>query len=146
MVAIGVRRGGPAVVWRGTPLGLRGWRDRRALKGTAQPWCTKTDDEPEGPGHVCLRPSFRRCLFDLRCFFDLRSVEEVNIAALQHLERLPFRLSSILVPCHRLSPHLRQGSITWREELPERESKVRAASAQRGRLFGGSPRGIRPLE
>src|SRR5215831_9764064 len=46
MVSIGVRRGRPAGVWRGTPLGLRGWRDRRALKGTAQPWFTKTDDEP----------------------------------------------------------------------------------------------------
>jgi hypothetical protein len=37
----------------GTPLGLRGRRDRRALKGTVQPWFTTTDEEPGGRGHVC---------------------------------------------------------------------------------------------
>ena len=31
---------------RGKQLGLRGRRDPQTLKGTVQPWFTKTDDEP----------------------------------------------------------------------------------------------------
>jgi hypothetical protein len=46
MASVGVQRELPTAVWRENPLGLCGRRDQHALKGTVQPWFTKTDEEP----------------------------------------------------------------------------------------------------